>query len=345
MTSRSGADAPTSAVNPQALPPAAQLSRLLLGHMVTQGLAIVARLGIADELAAGPLDRDVLASRVGADPDALYRILRVLASMGIFDETSPMTFAQTALSELLREDARPSFRHVAILNGGDIFRAWGDAFESARTGKPAFEHAFGMSYNAYLAQHPEEQTRFNKAMSGVARGFVDALAGVDWTGRRRVVDVGGGDGTLLLGLLARCPSLEGVVFDLPQVVVAAQANIARSDLAGRLTCVAGSFLGGDLPEADAYILARVLHNWNDAEALSILRGCRKSIREGGAVFIIDDILPAGNTPHPGKLLDLQMLVIVGGRERTQREWEALLLAAGFTLAPDSRSGLLRATVL
>lgn len=330
-------------MNPQALPPAAQLGRLLVGHMVTQCLAVVARLGVADQLASGPLDRDVLASRVGADPDALYRMMRALASVGIFDETRPRTFAQTPLSELLREDASPSFRYVAMMNGGELFRAWGDAFESARTGKPAFEHVFGMSHFAYLAQNPEAQAVFNKAMSGAARGFVDVLLGVDWSGIRRVVDVGGGDGTLLLGLLARCPSLEGVVFDLPQVVVAAEAKISKSDFAGRLTGSAGSFLADDLPEADAYILARVLHNWNDPEAALILGGCRRSIRAGGCLLILDEIVPEGNAPHHGKLLDLQMLVVVGGRERTQGEWEVLLRGAGFALGPDSRSGLLRAT--
>jgi len=332
-------------VNPPSAPPAAQLGRLLVGHMLTQCLAVVARLGVADQLASGPMDRESLASRVGADPDALYRMMRALASVGVFDETRPMTFAQTPLSELLREDATPSFRHLAMMNGGELFRAWGDAFESAKTGRPAFEHLFGASHFAYLAQNPEEQTLFNKAMSGAARGFVDVLAGVDWTGIRRVVDVGGGDGTLLLGLLARCPSLEGVVFDLPQVVLAAEAKIAASDVAGRLTCTGGSFLVDDLPEADAYVLARVLHDWNDPEAALILGACRRSIRAGGRLLILDEILPEGNAPHPGKLVDLQMLVVVGGRERTQREWEVLLRGAGFALGPDSRSGLLRATPL
>lgn len=330
-------------MNPQAPPPAAQLFRLLFGHMVTQCLAVVARLGVADQLASGPVESDMLAPRVGADPDALYRMMRALASVGIFDEMRPRTFAQTPLSDLLREDATPSFRYVAMMNGGELFRAWGDAFESAKTGKPAFEHVFGASHFAYLADHPEAQNVFNKAMSGAARGFVEVLAGVDWAGTRNVVDVGGGDGTLLLGLLARCPSLEGVVFDLPQVVAAAEAKIARSDVAARLTCRGGSFLENDLPAADAYILARVLHNWSDKKAASILGSCRRSIRAGGGLLILEEILPEGNAPHPGKLLDLQMLVVVGGRERTQREWDVLLGGAGFALRPDSRSGLLRAT--
>ena len=333
---------------PQSMPPAAQLRMLSWGGLITQSLAVVARLGVADELAAGPMDTTALAARVSANPDALYRIMRALASVGVFEEKTPRAFALTPLSELLRDDARPSFRQMAVLNGGDLYRAWGSAFDSATTGTPAFEHAFGMPYYKYQAENPDAQALFTRAMAGGARMRLELLSNVDFTGLREVLDVGGGDGTLMLGLLARKPELEGLVFDHPGVIEAAKANVAKAGLADRCKCVAGSFFEQPLPDADGLILAAVLHNFNDGPATAILRACRKAIRSGGRLLVLDDVVIEDNALQVAKLLDLQMLFVPGGRERTRAEWEALLRSGGFELLSmpaDERRGLLQATPL
>lgn len=325
--------------SPPKMPPAAQLRQLVWGNMVTQALGIVARLGVADELASGPRDADTIASRVGANPDALYRVMRALASLGVFVETEPRVFAQSPTSELLREDARPSLRHMVIMNGSDLYASWGGAFESVRTGRSVFQLA-GTTHYQHLSAHPDQQERFDKAMAGAARALIaETLLAVDFNGVRRVIDVGGGDGTLMIALLSRFPSLEGGVFDQAHVVEVARANVAKANLSQRCTFAGGSFLEVPPPEADAYLFSRVLHNWDDEQATAILRRCRSVIAPQGRLIILDEVISDGNVG--GKFLDLQMLVVVGGRERTAPEWESLLRAGGFS--PTSiRAGVIEA---
>jgi len=302
------------------------------GYMVTQALSVAAQLSVGDHLARGPLAVDELAKLAGADPDALHRVLRALASVGVFEELADKRFAHTPTSELLRADHKPSLRHLAMLFGGDLYRAWGEALHSVKTGEPAFPKVFGAPHFEYLAAHPDALELFTKAMGGAARGRLEALVDIDWSTAKKVVDVGGGDGTLLLGLLERHPSLEGVLFDLPEVIEDARANVAKASAAARCTCVAGSFLEDVPPDADVYVLARVLHNWDDEAAAKILARCRAAARPGGRVVIIDDVIAEDNSPQQGKLLDLQMLVILGGRERTAAQWSSLLAGAGFRLS-------------
>lgn len=307
----------------------ARLRTLMCGYMVTQSLAVAARLGVADELAAGALGIDDLAKRTGADADALYRVLRALAGLGVFEETAPRTFAQTELSAPLQENARPSLRHLALLFGGEMYQVWASLQESVNTGTPSFARVFGHEHFAYLAKNPASLETFTKAMAGTARGRVDALLAVDWSSTEAVVDLGGGDGTLVLELLAKNPSLRGYVFDLPELAAKAEARIAAAGFGDRCSFRAGSFLGDDPPTADAYVLARVLHNWGDAPAKAILSRIRSAARPGARVLIVDDVLSEGGEFETGKLLDLQMLVVLGGRERTAPEWRALLADAGF----------------
>jgi predicted O-methyltransferase YrrM len=311
------------------------------GYMVTQSLAVAARLEIADHLASGPVAAEDLAERTKANPDALYRVLRALASVGVFEETPGRRFGQTPLSELLRADHKPSLRHLAMLFGGDLYSAWEAAHHSVLTGEPAFPKVFGAPHFEDLGEHPEALELFTKAMGGAARGRLEGLLEIDWSTAKKVVDIGGGDGTLLVGLLQRHPALEGVVFDLPEVIGDARANVEQGALADRCTCVAGSFLDDVPAGADVYVLARVLHNWSDEQASKILRRCRAAVKPGGRVVIIDDIIGEGNGPQIGKFLDLQMLVILGGRERTAAQWATLLGDAGFrmtTTKVDPRFG-------
>jgi SAM-dependent methyltransferase len=328
--------------------PPGRLRALLGGYMVTQCLSIVARLGIADHLEAGPVAGPDLAKRTGADPDALARILRAAASVGVFEQTSDQRYAQTELSALLCENARPSLRHLAVLFGSDLYQAWGSAFDAVKTGKPIFEQVFGRPHFAYLAENAQSLETFTKAMAGTARGRVDALLQVDWSTRRRVVDVGGGDGTLLVELLGKNPSLEGVVFDLPEIEASARSKIAEAGVEKRCSFHAGSFLADDPPTADTYILARVLHNWGDDDAKGILSRIRGVAPAGARLVVIDDVLSAGSEFENGKFLDLQMLVILGGRERTADDWRTLLGSEGFEVTDvrrDPRFGLIEARAI
>lgn len=323
-----------------------ELRRLLFGHIITHSLSVVAKLGVADVLASGPSAIGPLAARVEANEDALYRFMRALATVGVFVETSPRTFAQTPLSELLCENAQPSFRSLAMLGGGDLAQAWCDVFETAKTGAPAFPRVFGKPHFDYMSENPEALALFTNAMAGSARALREALLTVNWTGTRRVVDVGGGNGSLLLWLLERQPALEGVVFDLPEVVEKARANVLQTGYADRCSCTAGSFLVDAPPPGDTYILSRILHDWDDDKATTILRGCRKSIEPGGRLIILDEVVREDNSPQGAKILDLTMLVILGGRERTLREWESLFAASGFALKANLSTpsgGLLEAT--
>lgn len=319
-------------------PPIAQMRLLIWSNFITQALGIVARLGVADELSAGPRDVGAIATKVGANPDALHRVMRALAGVGVFAEVEPRVFAHTPLSELLREDGRPSLRHLAIMNGNELYAAWEDAFESVKTGKSVFQLK-GTTHYEHLSKHPEEQERFDKAMAGAARALIGTLVALDFSAVRRVVDVGGGDGTLMIGLLTRFSHLQGGVFDQAQVVEGTRVNVAKAGLADRCTITAGSFLEQAPPEADAYVLSRVLHNWNDEDATAILKRLRSVIAKDGRLFILDEVISAEN--RAGMFLDLQMLVLVGGRERTAPEWEALLAASGFSVT-SIRPGVVEA---
>lgn len=314
----------------------ARLRALLFGYEITQSLAVVARLGIADELRAGPLAAEELARRTASHPDALSRVLRALVAVGVFERTEDGRFRQNELSAHLCEDARPSLRHLAMLFGGDMYTAWASAIESVKTGEPVFAKVFGRDHFSYIADHPASLETFTKAMAGTARGSIDALMSVDWSSTRHVVDVGGGDGTLLVALLEQQPSLEGTVFDLPEVETSAIARITQAGLAGRCAFRGGSFITAPPPAADAYVLARVLHDWNDDDARGILERVRGASNPGARVLIIDEILSSGSEYENGKLLDLQMLVILGGRERTEAEWSELLSSSGFSVTSFRR---------
>jgi len=308
---------------------AGRLMELLWGYMTTQLLGTLAELGVADVLASGPLAVDEIAARVGADPDALFRMLRLVASLGVFVESEGRVFGNTSLSELLREDAKPSLRHLAILFGRDVYQAWGAARETAKTGESAAKAVFGTSWFEYLRAHPESQALFNRAMAGGARGRLEGALALPWPEASTVVDIGGGDGTLVLGILAAHPTLHGIVFDLPHVIASTRERVAASPVAERCTCVGGSFFEDPLPAADTFVICKTLHNWNDVNARTILERCRAALKPGGRIVIIDDIIRPPNVPDLGKYRDLQMLVIHGdARERTRSEWTNLLHSAG-----------------
>jgi hypothetical protein len=302
--------------------PNAVLWELVRGATATKALGIAADLGIADALADGPRGVDELAAEVGAEPDTLNRILRALASDGVFAEEKPRLFRNTHASELLRRDGQGSWREFAHLFAGVFHAAIGELDPS--TTRPTFSRRFGEDFWPWLAANPAERATFDAAMAGGKERSAERLAALTWRGDETVVDVGGGNGALLTALIARQPLLNGVVFDLPETVR------DEASLGDRITFVAGSFFE-TVPRGDAYVLSGILHDWDDERAKAILRSIRAAAPFGARLLVIDSVIEPGNDPSGAKWLDLLMLVLESGRERTDPEWRALLEGAGLTI--------------
>jgi hypothetical protein len=286
----------------------------LRGALVTRALGLVADLKIAQSLAGGPRSHEALARAAGVDADALYRVLRALASEGIFEELEPGVFRNTAVSEVLGRDGWDSFAH---LFGG----VWLEAVSALDvSGQPSFPRVHGEEFWAWLAAHPTERAAFDTAMAQGWQSRLDRLESIAWRGDELVVDVGGGNGSLLLALLERHPQMRGIVFDLPETVR------DESALGHRCTFVAGSFFEA-VPHGDAHVLSTILHDWDDGSARRILETIRAAA--GARLVVLDSVIEAGNEPDGAKWLDLLMLTLAGGRERTAEQWRVLLSAAGW----------------
>jgi hypothetical protein len=305
---------------------------MMTGYWVSQALYVAAKLGVADLLADGPRPVEALAAATQTDSSSLRRILRALASIGVFTEARPGTFALTPLAALLRTGTPDSMRALTIMYAEEQYRAWGDVLHSVQTGKTAFEKQFGTSYFAYLAQHPAADRVFNEAMTGYTTQLVGAVVDAyDFSPFKAVVDVGGGYGTLLAAILHRHPVTRGILFDQPHVVAAAGEQLAVAGVAERCTTVGGDFFVEVPASGDAYVLAQILHDWDDERSVAILRQCRRAIPVHGKLLVVELVLPPGEEPFFGKWLDLHMLVMLGARERTATEYDALFRAAGFAL--------------
>lgn len=283
---------------------------LMRGAMATKALGVAADLDVANELAAGPRSIDELAQATGADRDILQRILRALASDGVFAEEEPGVFRNNEASEGLLSDDNRAFAH---LFGSVFYDALGN-----------FPERFDSDFWEWLAAHPGERAAFDVAMSGGKDRTADRLAALDWTDDELVVDVGGGNGAFLRALLQRRPGLRGIVFDLPETVRDERA------FGDRIGFVAGSFFES-VPVGDTYVLSGILHDWNDERAGAILQTIRAAAREHARLLVLESVVQPGNDPHGAKWLDLLMLVL-GGRERTEPEWRSLLERAGFDAA-------------
>jgi hypothetical protein len=287
------------------------------GALVTRALAVVADVGVADALADGPLPVAEIARLTGADAETLNRLLRALASDGIFAETDPGVYRNTDASDLLREPGRRAFAH---LFGGAWHRAAADL--TALSGDPTFEQAFGTEFWTWLKTHPDERAAFDRAMTEGAERRADRLAAIEWRDGETVVDIGGGNGSLLLELSRRRPGLRGIVLDLPET----NRDEAALAAAG-IEFVGGSFFER-VPAGDTYVLGTVLHDWPDEQAATILSTIRTAAPAGARVLILDSVLQPGNEPDGAKWLDLLMLVLAGGRERAEPEWRTLVEDAG-----------------
>ena len=324
---------PRSQAPPADVSAAATLRQLIMGFRVTQLIYLAAKLGLADHLEQGPQTPHALAQAVGAEPQALYRLLRALASIGLFAETAYGAFRLTPLAQLLQTNLAGSLRGLAILYGEEwLWQAYGHMLYSVETGRPAFEQIHGEPLYDYLGHHPAAEAQFQAAMSGYsAQEAAAILAAYDFSRVATVVDVGGGHGALVAALLEAHPQLAGVVFDVASVVADARRRLADAGLAARATCVAGDFFAAVPSGGDTYLLKSVLHNWDDAAAARILRRCHQAMSRRARLLVIERVIPWGNTPAEAKLFDINMLVTVGGQERTEREYRALFQAAGFDL--------------
>ena len=313
---------------------AADLRRMIVGYRLSQALHVAAKLGIADLLAEGPRRAEDLAGVTGSHPSSLYRVLRLLASEGVFEELEEGQFTLTPLAEPLRGDAPDSLRARAIFDGEEWnWHPWGNLLHSTKTGGSAFDHTYGVAVFDYLKETPEAATSFDSLMAAQTRPWAISVADAfDFADIGTLVDVGGGYGTLLAAILTAHPHLKGVLVDLPHVVAGARPKLEEAGLAGRCETVAGDFFQSVPEGGDAYMLKHVLHDWDHDRCVSILGNCRRAIANEGRLLVVEILITPGNEPDYGKYLDLNMLVLTKGRERTEEQYRTLFEAAGFTLS-------------
>jgi O-methyltransferase domain len=307
--------------------PANRLLRLMTGAWTTQAIAVAAELSLADHIARDPAATSGrLAELTASDPDCLHRLLRYLGSLGIV-RTDGGTVRLTDVGELLRTDAEHSLHALARIYGGSFYRSFGALLHTVRTGQQGFEHVFGDHHFDYFAQRPH--LAFDRAMAASSAMFGSLLEIVDFSAANVVVDVGGGDGQLLGQVLRAAPHLRGVLLERPNVIDAARRNLDQLRRADRCEFVAGDFTAGVPGGGDIYVLSRVLHDWDDEQALRILRNCAAAMPEHGELFVIERLLPEDESPSLAAAWDIHMMCNVGGRERTAEHYRRLLHSAGF----------------
>ena len=315
------------------LPAPAAMMGLISGYWVSQAVGVVAQLGVADQLAGGPRTSDELARKVDAEPQALYRVLRLLASLGVFAEVVPGTFGLTPLGHTLRSDAPGSVRNFAITETAPgHWLPWGRLLESVRTGRSMAREALGMELFDWYGRNAEEAGFFNAAMGNLSALAADELVRVyDFSKVHAVMDVGGGHGVLLVAALRANPAARGILFDLPHVIETARDAIEAQGLSARCELVAGDFFEAVPNGADVHLLKQIVHDWDDERARRLLHNCHHALAPGGKLLLLEMVVPPDNRPSPAQAMDLNMLVLLGGRERTEEEYRRLLERAGFRL--------------
>ena len=314
--------------------PADQIMQLATGFMVTSALHAVTKLGIADLLKDGPKSTRDLASANATNEDALYRVLRALSSAGVFSEVSARTFALTPVSELLRSDREYSLRDHVLWSGDKFhFQTYPEMSHSLKTGETVTEKVFGLSCFDCFAKDKELSEVFNAAMTTFSNALTPPVLEVydfSWLNGKTLVDIGGGHGKLLTTILKKYPELSGMIFDLEHVVAGAKPQIHGAGLAGRCDTCSGDFFVA-VPVGDAYIMKHIIHDWSDERALTILKNCHRAGKGKTRVILVESIITPGNEPHFAKWIDLEMLLLSGGRERTEEEFAHLFKQAGFHL--------------
>ena len=315
-----------------ALPPEIVLTQISFGAMMTQALYVAAKLKIADLLAEKPVSVAELARATETHERSLYRVLRSLAGVGIFAETEPQTFTNTAYSEPLRSDAPNSMRDGAIFMGEKYhYNVWGEMMHSVKTGETAWKKTHGAEVFDYFNENAAEAEIFNRAMTAMSQGSAPAVVeAYDFSGIGTLADIAGGHGFLLAQILKANPNVKGILFDMPPVVASAPALLEKDAVKDRVEIVGGDFFNG-VPTADAYVMKHIIHDWDDERSVKILQTIHRAMRDNGKLLIVETVVPEGNEPHFSKLIDLEMLTSPGGAERTANEYRELLAQAGFEL--------------
>ncbi|MEW6470816.1 MAG: methyltransferase [Actinomycetota bacterium] len=312
--------------------PHAALLQLVTGGAVAKAVGIAAELNIADVLAKGPCSTEQLAESCGAQPLALERLLRLLATVGVVHSEGQRQYTLGPLGECLRTDAPVSMRSMARMINGPLLRGIAQAEISVRTGRPSFDEVFGAEFFEYLAANEEDGLVFSEAMTDLGRGFnMAVLDSYDFSGIGTLVDVGAGHGWLISAVLQKYPLMRGVLFDQPQVAEIARKKLAEADLLERCDIVGGDFFVEVPSGGDAYLLSWIIHDWDEERALKILQNCRRAMDDGGRLLLCEFVIPEGDEPHLGKVLDFWIMSCLQGRERTEAEYRELLGRAGFEL--------------
>lgn len=313
------------------VPPSQQMFQLITGYWITQMMGTAARLGLADYLGAGPLNVAAIATKAGANVDALYRVMRACTAVGVFTEQADKTFANNTLSETLRSNVPDSMRNFAIAQSAPgHWRPWEQLTEAVRSGKRTTHGALGQELFNWYGTHPEEAAAFTGAMHNLAALVATEVSqAIDFSTVDRVVDVGGANATLVSAVLRAFPSTRGVLLDLPHVVEAVKKTLAASGFAERCEAVAGDFFEA-VPKGDVMLLKQILHDWNDEQCVTILHNCAESLPSGGRVLLVEMVVSENGTPSPAHLMDVNMLVLLPGKERTATEYGKLFTAAGLT---------------
>lgn len=325
-----------------------QLLDLALGYLYSAALSSAARFGIADHLVDGPRTADELAKTAGANAPHLYRVLRFLATKGVFREDEEGRFHLTPLAQPLRKDVPGSMRdNVLVYTEAPFWEPAGKLHEAVTTGTTAFEEKYGTSFYSYVAANPEFGSAFNSSMAEASQALSNGIAAaIDFSQAKTVVDVGGGRGGLLRAILERNPHMTGTLFDLENVV--ADHVLDTPELAGRWTAEAGDFFVSVPSGADVYFLKHVLASWSDEDCVRILRTCREAMPAHGRLLVANPMIPAGNDPHFGKTVDMVMMTVLNGQNRTRAHYEELIKGAGFEIVrfsePSPQAAVLEAAV-
>lgn len=315
------------------LPPPAQMLQFVMGSWVSQAVGAAARLDIAEHVAAGAKTAEAVASRSGANADAVHRLMRALASIGVF-AMSGNEFTLTPVGETLRSGVPGSMRELAIaLTDSAHWLSWGQFPKAVKEGRKMTVEALGVEAWDYYAKHPEDAEHFSRAMTAISGMAVDpVLASYDFSGMSTVIDVGGAHGAFVSGVVQKYPDAKGVLVDLPHVVAGTRESLAANGLASRIEVKAGDFFQEVPSGVDVYLLKHILHDWNDEKCVTILKNVRKAMKPTSKVLVVEFALPEDATPAPAQFMDLNMLVLLDGRERTKDQYASLFAKAGLTLS-------------
>jgi hypothetical protein len=315
------------------IPPQLMMLQMIKSYWISQLIYTVAKLGIADLLKDAPLNCEKLASSTGTHPRSLYRIMRALASVGIFAQNQEGYFTLTPLASYLISDVPDSVRAAAIMLGEEHYQAWGNILHSIRTGTSSFEYLYKTDLFQYYEQNPESAKIFSEAMTSVSA--IDNIAvtkAYNFSKIQKLVDVGGGQGSLIAYILKSNANLQGILFDQPSVIKSTKYFLETQGLSSRCEVISGDFFKSVPRGGDAYILRHILHDWDDERALVILKHCHEAMKENALLLLVEMVIPPGNEPSLGKFIDINMLIMChAGCERTEAEYQALLERAGFQL--------------